>query len=47
MEFRKFYPDIQVEFTATEGSDFAPKIIAERDGSQFLWTCTSAARAPP
>lgn len=35
--FRKSYPEIQVEFTGVQGGDFAPKLLAERTGQQFLW----------
>lgn len=37
LAFQKTYPDIQVEFTGVKGSDFAPKIIAEREAGQYLW----------
>lgn len=37
MAFRKSYPDIQLEAEAVEGGDFAPKVLAEREGGQYLW----------
>ena len=37
MEFQKAYPEIKLEFTGVDGGPFAPKILAEREGGQFLW----------
>jgi iron(III) transport system substrate-binding protein len=37
MEFQKTYPDIAVEYSGITGRDFAPKLLAEREGGQYLW----------
>lgn len=37
LEFQKVYPDIQVEFAGVQGTEFGPKILAEREGGQYLW----------
>src|SRR3972149_6175660 len=37
MTFQKAFPDIQLEYAALEGGDFAPKVIAEREGEKYLW----------
>ena len=34
MEFQKAYPGIAVEYSGLSGRDFAPKLIAEREGGQ-------------
>ena len=35
--FSKSFPEIQLQVDAVEGGDFAPKVLAERDGDQYLW----------
>ena len=35
--FEKAYPEIKVEYTGVRGAEFAPKILAERDGAQYNW----------
>lgn len=35
--FSKAYPDIQLDFVGIQGRDFAPRIMQERRGGQFLW----------
>ena len=37
MEFQKAYPGIAVEYSGLSGRDFASKLIAEREGGQYLW----------
>lgn len=37
MEFRKPYPEITLEYSGMKGSDFGPRILAERGGGQYLW----------
>lgn len=37
MSFQPAYPEITLEFTGINGSDFGPKITAEREAGQFLW----------
>jgi len=35
--FQKAYPEITLDWTGGSGSDLGPKLIAERDGGQYLW----------
>ena len=37
LAFEKAFPEIHVDFTGADGPIFAPKILAERDGGQYLW----------
>ena len=37
MEFRKPYPEITLEYSGMKGSDFGPRVLAERGGGQYLW----------
>lgn len=37
LAFEKAYPDIKLEFSGATGSEFLPKVSAEREGGQYLW----------
>jgi iron(III) transport system substrate-binding protein len=37
MAFQKVFPEIQVEYSAASGRDFAPRILRERQAGQYLW----------
>lgn len=37
LTFQTAYPDIKVDFTGASGSEFAPKVLTEREGGHYLW----------
>ena len=37
MAFQKAIPGITVEYSGLTGRDFAPRLMAEREGGQYLW----------